>query len=285
MTPLSNNDLDKLAAGYGADFTPDVEAGLGRLQRRINGGSEQKTVVRRLGRRNWLAAAATILLVVMAYFGFLRSSETVFANNDATPRTFELPDGTRATLQQGAELAYFEDFNELTRTVRLSGQAFFEVHKDKTRPFLVGNGITELRVTGTAFNLRVEKEELEVEVSEGSVELTHNNKVIPVEANKCGIAKAGKPCLLTDAPHLNRHGWRTGKLYFEDTELPVVLETLRTNFGFEITFPEGCNYPVSGTFSTDDPAAILRDVARLGGGSVEPEADNANAYHFVGVCK
>lgn len=285
MTPLSDNDFDKLVAGYGAEFTPDVEAGLGRLRQRIDGKEGQQAVVRTFSRRSWLAAAATVLLVAMAYFGFMRSSETVLANNGEAPRTFELPDGTRATLQQGTELAYAEDFNEFDRTVRLSGQAFFEVRKDKSRPFLVSNGNTELRVTGTAFNLRVEKDELEVEVSEGSVELKHNDEVTPVKANKCGTAIAGKPCQLMDAPHLNRHGWRTGKLYFQKTKLSVVLETLRTNFGFEISFPAGCGYSVSGTYSTDDPVAILQAVARLGGGAVELVEGKTNAYRFVGVCK
>ncbi|MEM6772357.1 MAG: hypothetical protein AAF597_17405, partial [Bacteroidota bacterium] len=105
---------------------------------------------------------------------------------------------------------------------------------------------------------------LEVEVSEGSVELRKDDEVTPVKANQCGLAKSGKPSIIMPAPHLNRHAWRTGKLYFEDAEIAVVLEALRTNFGIEATTAGACDYAVNGTFSTENPAAILRNVALLG---------------------
>lgn len=284
MTPLRDKELDQMAAGYGKGFTPDVEAGLVNVRRRI-AAEQGGAAVRSLGRRRWLGAVAAMLLLAVATFTFSYDASTVYANNSEAPREFTLPDGTIFVLQQGSELAFGEDFNLIERRVDLDGQAFFKVHKDPARPFLVGNGHTELRVTGTEFNLRVSGSELEVEVSEGSVELQRPNETLAVRANECGTAKNGKPCTLMQAPHLNRHAWRTGKLFFEDAKLATVLEAMRTNFGWEVTVPAGCDYPISGTFSTADPAAILRDVARLGGGSVAEISGETNAFRLVNVCQ
>lgn len=284
MPPLSDNNIDELATGYGKGFSPDVEAGLTRIRRRIAADGKE-AVVRPLNRRRWLGAVAAMLLVAVSVFGFLYESNTVYANNGPSPKEFSLPDGTSVLLQSGAELAFAQDFNETERRVSLQGQAFFVVHKDGNRPFLVSNNETELRVTGTEFNLRVDEKELEVEVSEGSVELRRGDDKLAVKANECGTAKVGEPCTVMNAPHLNRHAWRTGKLYFQDAELPVVLEAIRTNFGWSIAVPAGCNYPVSGTFSTEDPEAILRNVARLGQGSVEKINGKANAFRLVDVCR
>lgn len=285
MTPLSDKELDQLAADYGKSFSPDVEAGLAKVRGRLQ-SAPSGAVVRPLGRRRWFGAAAAVLLLLSAgYFGLVYDPATVYANNEVAPLEVALPDGTAVVLQQGARLTHTADFNETERRITLEGQGFFVVHKDKTRPFLVGNQSADLRVTGTEFNLRIEGEELEVEVSEGSVELSAAGEKMPVKANECGLVKSNKSLTLMEAPHLNRHAWRTGKLYFQDAELPVVLEALRTNFGLEVEAPANCNYAVSGTFSAEDPPAILENVALLGGLTVENKQGEANGLLLVGVCR
>lgn len=283
--PYNNEDIDQLASSYGKEANPDVEAALSAVKQRIKAGTES-AVVRQLPQgRRWLGIAATLLLLVSAgYFGFLRNTDVVLANNDQAPMEVQLPDGTDVTLQAGSSISYAYEFNEIDRRVRLKGQAFFAVHKDKDRPFLVRNAETELRVTGTAFNLRVEDEELEVEVSEGAVELRKGTQVVPVKANQCGLSITGEPSVVRPAPHLNRHAWRTGKLYFQDAELAVVLETLRTNFGLIASLEGNCSYAVSGTYSADTPVAILRNVARLGGGDVSPINGKPNNFRITGIC-
>lgn len=285
MNPLSDNELDQLVADYGSDFTPDVEAGLRRLHARMGRTPGRQAVVRRIDRRRWMTGIAALLLVAVGYFGLFYHPETVYANNGDAPRQFVLPDGSLATLQSGSEIAFTDGFNVEDRRLRLDGQAFFKIHSDDRRPFLVRNGETQLRVTGTAFNLRVTDDELEVEVSEGSVQLVRKGETLAVRANECGVAKAGKPCALQEAPHLNRHAWRTGKLYFRDAELLVVLEALRSNFGFTVAAPTDCDFSISGTFSTENPEEILRTVARLGGGSAESIDGQDNGFRLVGVCK
>lgn len=285
MTPFRNQDIDQLASSYGEDVNPDVEAALSAVKRRLMANDKPAAIRRMPSRRSWLGAAAAVLLLLVAgYFGMFWNTDELLVNSGTDPLEVQLPDGTEVTLQGGSSLSYANDFNDKERRVSLDGQAFFIVHKDASRPFLVGNTETELRVTGTEFNLRVEGGELEVEVSEGSVELRKEDQVLAVKAKQRGVAKSGKPSFLIPAPHLNRHAWRTGKLYFQDAELAVVLEALRTNFGIVTSVEGRCSYVVSGTYSAEDPLAILRNVARLGGGEIASVPDKVNTFQLVGAC-
>jgi len=286
MNSLSDKKIDELAATYGEEYTPDVEKGLQQLHTRL-GSSSKPATVRSLPLGRWLTiAAAVVLLISAAVLLFPGDNAPVYANDGLAPLEITLPDGTVAILQQGGRLSHAAYFNEQERRIELSGQAFFQVKEDSKRPFYVAGGETELRVTGTAFNLRIDDEELEVEVSEGSVELSRKTEKIAVTARKCGLSRRGKSLQLMDAPNLNRHAWRTGTLAFKDASLATVLETMRTNFGLSVAGNEDCDYPVSGNFKTDDPVAILQSVALLGGGALEEIAGGGTLkYRMSGICE
>ncbi|MEM9260589.1 MAG: FecR domain-containing protein, partial [Bacteroidota bacterium] len=270
MDGISDKEIDQLSATYGASFSPDVEAGLRKLHRRIDtSASTPVAKVRRLDRRTWWAAAASVLLLLVAGFYLLSPQSNMLVNEGDAPLSAALPDGTQVILQEGAIIRYAQDFNTVDRRIDLDGQAYFQVFKDASRPFLVRTDETELRVTGTAFNLRIDGEELEVEVSEGSIELHQGTAPLRVEKNHCGLAKPGQPAVLMPAPYLNRHAWRTGKLRFEDSPLSEVLETLRKNFRIEISGGENCEFRVNANYRNEDPQAILSAIAKLGGGSLK----------------
>lgn len=75
-------------------------------------------------------------------------------NNASVPETIILSDGTSIILQPKSALEYPETFRPDVREVRLTGQAFFEVVRDASRPFLVQSGEIVTRVLGTSFTVR-----------------------------------------------------------------------------------------------------------------------------------
>jgi ferric-dicitrate binding protein FerR (iron transport regulator) len=90
-----------------------------------------------------------------------------------------LPDGTKVWLNAGSLLSY--DSNMLrkdTREVSLSGEAFFDVAKDKDRCFIIHTDKIAIRVLGTSFNVRAYPRDkiTETTLMGGSIELTVNNK-------------------------------------------------------------------------------------------------------------
>ena len=94
-----------------------------------------------------------------------------------------LPDNTVAWLKSGSILRYRSDFNTTDRQVELSnGEAFFEVHPDANRPFIVRSQQLQTRVLGTAFLVQAYKEQAlsKIWVEHGLVEVSDSGKVLKV---------------------------------------------------------------------------------------------------------
>jgi transmembrane sensor len=139
----------------------------------------------------WILPASGIaasLLIVWSLFykagtgGHPAPKEPVAKNTVSTHRgsksNVQLPDGTMAWLNADSKLTYDENFRGDFREVSLEGEAFFDVVKDKTRPFIIHTKTIDIRVLGTAFNVRAYATEKNTETAlfRGSVEVTlHNN--------------------------------------------------------------------------------------------------------------
>lgn len=86
-----------------------------------------------------------------------------------------LPDGSKVWLNAASSLKFPTTFsNKISREVELKGEAYFEVIKDKTRPFIVKSGIQEITVLGTVFNLSAYADESTIKTTllEGSVKVS-----------------------------------------------------------------------------------------------------------------
>ncbi|MFN8254410.1 MAG: FecR family protein [Bacteroidales bacterium] len=65
-----------------------------------------------------------------------------------------LPDGSRVWVNSGSSLSYTSDFNDTSRIVRLTGEAYFEVVKNPDKPFVVKTGSLDIKAYGTVFNVK-----------------------------------------------------------------------------------------------------------------------------------
>jgi len=105
-----------------------------------------------------------------------------------------LPDNTKVHLNSGSSLVYKSDFGNDNREVWLTGEAFFEVTKDKEHPFLVNTNRMVVRVLGTVFNVKSydTKEDIETTVVEGKVEVSlkenTEKKVILLPGEKVALS-------------------------------------------------------------------------------------------------
>ena len=68
--------------------------------------------------------------------------------------SFKLPDGTMVKLNAGSKLVFPKQFSQERREVSLIGEAFFDVERDETRPFLIKTNKINVSVLGTSFNVR-----------------------------------------------------------------------------------------------------------------------------------
>ena len=86
----------------------------------------------------------------------------------------ELPDGTQVWLNADSRITYNENFQGNQREVVLTGEAYFDVVRDESRPFIIHTPTIDVKVLGTSFNVRSYADEKNTETSliHGSIEVT-----------------------------------------------------------------------------------------------------------------
>ncbi len=128
-------------------------------------------------RTHWTWSAGLAAAAAVAVFAYVAGSRTNAP--ESTPATapksylrvnerMALPDGSRVELKDGTKVVV--RYSETERRVELTGgEAHFSVWKDRNRPFIVDAAGVEVRAVGTAFNVRLEADKVEVLVTEGRV--------------------------------------------------------------------------------------------------------------------
>ena len=157
------------------------------------------------------AYAASIVLI--AAFFLIQSKRVVHkpeqlivAQNGSRSKVL-LPDGTTVWLNGGSKLYYDYEFAGPLREVRLDGEAFFDVVKHLDRPFIVHAGKIDIKVHGTAFNVKCYEGDKNIETTllHGAIEVVDNSdrKKPPVflEPNQKLIIPVAEPKIaLSSAP-------------------------------------------------------------------------------------
>ena len=126
-------------------------------------------------RRKRISLLLSSFIIVMAAAWFWLSDRPAAADKKAAPDPIVanhgsrsrslLPDGTTVWLNAGSTLHYENDFNGATREVRLEGEAFFDVVRQPARPFIVHTSGVDIKVLGTAFNVKSYPEDKTVETT------------------------------------------------------------------------------------------------------------------------
>ncbi len=89
-----------------------------------------------------------------------------------------LPDGTRVWLNSESHITYKGNFNDSVREVTLEGEAYFDVVKDARHPFIVHTSEIDIRVLGTAFNVKSypREDKIEATLIHGLIEVTNKKE-------------------------------------------------------------------------------------------------------------
>lgn len=189
----------------------------------------RKLVQKKYYRILWGAVAASILL---CWFLFRTNENTGVKpiNNTVSTKAgdkanINLPDGSKVWLNGDSKITYVEDFQNKTREVYLSGEAFFDVAKDKTKPFIIHTRTINLKVLGTAFNVRSYDNEKETETAlvHGSVEVTLRDR-----PDQKIFLKPGEKLLVKNIPVDTSPKYKKQK---QDEEAPIAVLTNMHYYG------------------------------------------------------
>jgi transmembrane sensor len=178
-------------------------------------------------------------------------------NNLTTPkgRQFQLilPDGTRVWLNAASSLRYPTAFAGKERQVEVTGEAYFEVAHDKTKPFIVnipsttgGSEGSRIEVLGTHFNINAYDNEQAIKTTllEGSVRVTQNAdrgtqkaKTVILKPGQQAVLKAYSPLAVNYSPDLDKAiAWKNGFFNFEDASLEEVMRQLERWYDIEVVY-------------------------------------------------
>lgn len=221
----------------------DVEAAWSKVNRRITAKNEQfepKVLpLRKPSFAAWRVAASVLVVLGLGWLGYrwmipIEKAEIAVVKTQKNTLEQTLPDGTKVFLNENSTLTAAADFNEETRMVTLKGEAYFDVKRDETRPFIINANGTEVRVLGTSFNVKAYDNHVRVAVTSGKVQFsTPKQKVVLVKDEAAATSEADTIIKLP-ALNFNEMAYRTRVFVFEKTNLSDVVASLREGYHADI---------------------------------------------------
>ncbi|WP_343706068.1 FecR domain-containing protein [Flavobacterium sp.] len=180
----------------------------------------------------------------IVYFGKVQDHKVIY-NTLSVPYgkcfKLKLSDGTVVSLNSGTTLRYPEQFGlNGNRNVYLTGEAFFEVAKDKMHPFIVHANQADIEVLGTTFNVSAYPENPTVNSTliEGSVrmsEAANPSNAILLEPNQMATwQNNSKKIVLKEVDPAFYTAWTKGELAFKDTPFSTIAKIIQRTYDVEI---------------------------------------------------
>lgn len=152
-----------------------------------------------------------------------------------------LSDGTKIHLNSGSSLKFPISFIEgHYRKVYLTGEAYFEVTKDKSHPFIVQSSDMNVKVLGTKFNVTAYKEDqvINTVLVEGSVQVfeknTPNQKSILVPGEKASWIKSNNEVTIRKVDVSEYTAWIDGQLIFRSLPFRKIAQKLERTYNVSI---------------------------------------------------
>ncbi|MBR8537253.1 FecR domain-containing protein [Carboxylicivirga sediminis] len=248
--PANQSAFDQLEATWlkSGELNPaplpvDVPNAWNTLEKRLDEHDQKKTIRRFLNPA--IYAAASIALIVLLFNIFKQEADVhqpfIVSNQTTTSKTDTLPDGSIVTLNQGSQLSYLSQAEDMHRHMELQGEAFFDVVRDTLRPFIVKAGMGGIRVLGTRFNVKVtNSSNVTVDVESGLVELFYpvvssgDTLRLELKAGERGILSHTQQNLRSTTSTPSSLFWKDRTLLFKNKPLQEVFKVLEQSYDVHI---------------------------------------------------
>jgi ferric-dicitrate binding protein FerR (iron transport regulator) len=281
-------ELWKHSKTEGKGFNPKVEQALLKVNQRL--GVEKSKASHKVTRMvHFTRRIAAVLLVGACVWVAWQVTHKKSVNPafievvtlQGEKKEVTLPDDSHVWLNSSSKLKYAAKFEGSERKVAFEGEAYFEVAKNPSRPFIINAGTSVTTVLGTAFNLRARTGEktVSVTVAEGKVAFT--GKEMPTQ-NAVKLIAGDQGVLNLETKQLARVknddpnflAWKTGKLIFKNTALKQVVAKLTEFYGKNIRVDDISKAEIPFTSTFDHKP--LHDVITIMEISLGLKADTIN---------
>lgn len=169
-------------------------------------------------------------------------------NTISTPKggqyRVNLPDGSTVWLNAASSLRYPVLFAADERSVELTGEAYFEIAKDKNKPFLVHSKQQTLEVLGTHFNVSSypDEESTLTTLLEGSVKVvnTIHKSMLTLKPGQQSQVDA-KTTMATKVDAEESIAWKNGLFVFNEESIPSVMRKISRWYDLEVVYQGNVN--------------------------------------------
>jgi transmembrane sensor len=195
---------------------------------------------------------------ITAFTTIIRTAEGEKAN-------IFLPDSSQVMINSGSEIEYSANYNIRERTIRLSGEAYFDVHTDPDKPFIVQAG-KEMKVcaTGTKFNIYSypSEDRIETTLVDGKITIQLRDKdpiIVSPGQQIVYFSKKDEATIKSVIPETYT-SWKENKLRFIDTPFEEVLRKLgrRYNVVFEVRNTDLLELRYTATFIDESIEEVMQ---------------------------
>lgn len=196
-----------------------------------------------------------------------------FVNNEPRIVQHTLPDGSTAWLRPEARISYPQEFAQKNRTVTFSGEGFFDIQKDRSRPFFIHSGEMTVRVLGTSFNVKAASNQklFEIDVVTGSVEVSApdqkaKDQRLVLKPNQQALFETDTKRLFAKVqPELAKNEiYQPSSFHFQDAPISDVIQQLESRFAIQVKLsnPALARCRLNADFENQPLPAILEMLCR-----------------------
>ncbi len=188
-----------------------------------------------------ISAAASLFLIFYFSKNILSPEKAILSTTNNSIIAYKLPDNSEVDLNYQTEIKYNKKFIRKNRELWLNGEAFFDVEKVKSKPFVIHTQQGSFKVLGTSFNISSYKNDslLSLFVKTGEVEFfpkNVNNSFVVKKGEQIHYNKINKKLSKKKNKTENFIAWKTKTLTFDDLTLEEIAIILKRTYNTEIRF-------------------------------------------------
>ncbi|MGF7037581.1 FecR family protein [Mucilaginibacter lappiensis] len=195
------------------------------------------------------------------------SNWTMVDNASANVKELQMPDGTNIWLNAYSSLAFKKsEYNCLKREVRISGEVFFDVAHNASKPFIVRAGNISTTVLGTAFNIEAYGAEKDIRVIlvRGKVRVkTGISEHILTPGQVLKYNNSNRQIAVNEIQTKDVNSWINGKLVFNDVPLQAAFNRIAQLYHIRIVVAKNTkleNKRLTGVFERKSPENVLNNI-------------------------
>ncbi|NEN24799.1 FecR domain-containing protein [Cryomorpha ignava] len=276
--------IDRHISGWKAPFEYDSESrAKSAVMQRIsdNAGGESRTYIgeRKPNSYTWLKVAAAVALIFTAGIAYFLTGNKDIKNVSESFTAINLPDGSTVLFTPGSTISYNSRLWRWNRTVKFSGEGYFNVKSGSA--FTVNTQVGNVEVLGTAFTLWADNKDMFAHCTEGSVRVRNAGGEMTIVSGEFIDIQDGD---MAAVMLFNTQGFISPRperfLSFESVPVAIVLNELERSLRLKIKNELPSNLVYSGILDISDENQCFQVFCKPFGAIVDKNADGHVSIHL-----